>query len=792
MNKVWILIVCFVAILAGCGQGEDRQTKYLERAQKYFAEENFEKARIDASNVLQINPKNSAARLVMGDIYVKDGDIRKAYGMYQSILDEDEDYIEAHAGIAKLYASVKAYKEALDHADKVLAVQPENAEIMGYKAVALVGLERQDEARELAEATLQLDAGNSPALGVMTQTLVQQGNSDAALDLLNKGQEVNPGDDRIIMMKIAVLENMDDQKGVEAELSKLVRKHPESSSHSVTLARYYIREGRFDDAEKEVRSFAKNNPDSIEAKRRVISYLQQHKSREDAIKQAEAYIESNPGQSEFYTSLAQLYLFVGEKDKGIEILEKAIDRDPRSVGAIEARNLLGAIYYRDRDMEKARKLFDEVLEIEPQNEISLLTRAGMRLAEGEINEGIADLRIVLKNNPQNTAALYALAQAQEINGNEGLALDNLKKLFALQEPEVESLTTAARIAIKTEQYSDAEKFIRLALEKDAENARLVTNLIRLLAMKEDWESAEKFTQQLIGSEQSRALGYFIQSGLDLRVENTDKAIENLKQSLKYKPEAVESLASLSRLLRQEKGDKEAISYVQQHCKNNPEQPHCPYILGTLYAQSGDFKSAERELKKSLDIKEDLLPSYRQLAKLYYTTDRKPEVETLLKSAIQVTESTALRYELAGYYYAEKQFENARDAYKQLIDLDENALAAKNNLAMIYAENLPSAENLTRARALVADLQDSENPAYLDTVGWVMYLAGDYEQAVSYSLAAVDKIGTSPLLQYHLGMAYFKSGDKDSARKHLELATKDVTVPYTGFEEAKVTLASLSG
>ena len=109
---------------------------------------------------------------------------------------------------------------------------------------------------------------------------------------------------------------------------------------------------------------------------------------------------------------------------------------------------------------------------------------------------------------------------------------------------------------------------------------------------------------------------------------------------------------------------------------------------------------------------------------------------------------------------------------------------------IRDRNLSSPENLAKARALAADLQDSDNPAFLDTVGWVMYMNGDYEQAITYSLAAVDKVGTSTLLQYHLGMAYYKSGDLEKAKTHLELATQTPDIRYPGLEEAQATLQQL--
>ncbi len=162
----------------------------------------------------------------------------------------------------------------------------------------------------------------------------------------------------------------------------------------------------------------------------------------------------------------------------------------------------------------------------------------------------------------------------------------------------------------------------------------------------------------------------------------------------------------------------------------------------------------------------------------------------IKQGIAATNAGGLKFELAGFYYSTEKYQQARDVYQEIIDSNEDALAAKNNLAMIYAENLTSPENLKKARALAADLQDTENPAFLDTVGWVMYLTGDYEQAVSYSLAAVDKVGTSSLLQYHLGMAYYKLGDSDNAKKHLELATQDPENRYTGFDEAEATLQQL--
>ena len=47
--------------LPGCGGKEERQAKYMEKGKAYMAQADYDKARIEFKNVLQIDPNNDDA-----------------------------------------------------------------------------------------------------------------------------------------------------------------------------------------------------------------------------------------------------------------------------------------------------------------------------------------------------------------------------------------------------------------------------------------------------------------------------------------------------------------------------------------------------------------------------------------------------------------------------------------------------------------------------------------------------------------------------------------------------------
>ena len=81
-----LLAAAFLAA-AGCGGAQARLARHLEKGQAFLAEGNFDKARVEFQNALQIAPKNAEVRLEMGVVDEKLGKPREAAQFYQAAID---------------------------------------------------------------------------------------------------------------------------------------------------------------------------------------------------------------------------------------------------------------------------------------------------------------------------------------------------------------------------------------------------------------------------------------------------------------------------------------------------------------------------------------------------------------------------------------------------------------------------------------------------------------------------------------------------------------------------------
>ena len=125
---------------------------------------------------------------------------------------------------------------------------------------------------------------------------------------------------------------------------------------------------------------------------------------------------------------------------------------------------------------------------------------------------------------------------------------------------------------------------------------------------------------------------------------------------------------------------------------------------------------------------------------------------------------AARRLLAGIYRRAQRQDKVIEQYKAILALDDDNLAALNNLAW-YALESNSKQALGYAMRAAALSPDSA--AVLDTLALAYYHTGDFTMARRSLRRALNARPDDPSILYHEAMLTAAEGDRQSARASLE-------------------------
>ena len=98
-----VALFLMALIISGCGGAEGRKAKYMERGKVYLEQENYDKARVEFRNVLQIDPKHAEAYYLLGLTEEARQNWQQAFGSYSKAVELNPDYIDARAKLGLFF-----------------------------------------------------------------------------------------------------------------------------------------------------------------------------------------------------------------------------------------------------------------------------------------------------------------------------------------------------------------------------------------------------------------------------------------------------------------------------------------------------------------------------------------------------------------------------------------------------------------------------------------------------------------------------------------------------------------
>jgi Flp pilus assembly protein TadD len=172
--------------LTACGGAQARKIKHLQKGQAFLAAGNYEKARVEFQNAMQIAPADPEARFENGVVDEKLGKTREAGQFYQATIDVSPDHVGARTGLARLYLFAGASDKTLELIKPALEKHPDDPELLTLRAAAHAQKKEMSEAQTDAERAVQLDPANEDAVSALAGIYVSEKAADKAQALLGR------------------------------------------------------------------------------------------------------------------------------------------------------------------------------------------------------------------------------------------------------------------------------------------------------------------------------------------------------------------------------------------------------------------------------------------------------------------------------------------------------------------------------------------------------------------------------------------------------------------------------
>jgi tetratricopeptide (TPR) repeat protein len=227
--------------------------------------------------------------------------------------------------------------------------------------------------------------------------------------------------------------------------------------------------------------------------------------------------------------------------------------------------------------------------------------------------------------------------------------------------------------------------------------------------------------------------------------------------------------------RDQKQWSDATKTAQEAVKKLPNDKGLKLTLAQQMADSGKADDSVQLAKSVLKGGPDDRDSYIMLSQIYMRLKRWKDSEDAIaqaeKLAARPEEKEYIRFLQGSIYERQKKFDQAEQAFRQVLQQNPSNSMALNYLGYMLADRNTHLEEALNLIKKALDF-DPQNGAYLDSLGWVYFKLGNYDQAEENLRRAADKSPNDATVQDHLGELYARTNRFKLAATHWERALNE--------------------
>lgn len=467
-------------------------------------------------------------------------------------------------------------------------------------------------------------------------------------------------------------------------------------------------------------------------------------------------------------SLARAYLHTRQQERAITVLREMLQVSPDHT---DGHELLGDLLLQQDQYEEAIKHYRFAL-AGRERIAPLRLKLAMALAShGDLSAAIAEAEGMLQDNPESLAARLALARYYKEDRQFSEAIKLYREILELRPDQTQSILEFGQLLEQLNRVDEALELYGTAVDRDPRDVVVRDQMSRLLVTLGRYSEALQLLYEMdnLKPNQIRLLGRI--GLLQFEMQFWLEAELTFRKILRLDPEDDRSRYYLGLALSGRGEFEQALDVLETVNVASNLRVEAVTQRAFLYQKNGQPQEAIDLLQGELDSGREDAIFYYYLAASLMIVERMEDAESLLIEGIaKHAESVNLRYQLGVLYEKMERRDDANREMLGVLAIDPDHADALNYIAYLKAER---GEDLEQALIEAKRALEKKEEGYiLDTLGWIYFKLGRYEEG-RYSLEKAYELRPhDTVVLEHLGDLYRALGlwedAADTYRKVLQL------------------------
>ncbi len=684
-----------VARLSGTHDDGSKFDKLMRQARQALDENHPDVAVIFLKNAVASAPKDGAARLALGEAFLKAGDAASAERELRNArkLGAPDEKVLPDLFFAMMARSegqqlLRQFPAPPDSDTSALASQ-----ILRARAVAMTQTGDSSGAAASLDRALSFDRST---INLVARAQLAQSTGDAALamKLTDEALSKSPKDASALLVKVDLLMQVQQSDKALAAANELVKYHPDSPEALMTRAGVYLQLNQHDKAMADINASLKAVPGMALGVYYKALAAEQAKDVKTAWDLAQslppAFVNSHP---QIGSAVSQMAIAAGHKEIGTSILSATVLNFPKNT---EARLRLAERYLQLKDSQRA---LDTLLPVKDSTDprimillgqaydlqhdyaksIEYLERASAtglggdllkreiavsNLQAGNVGTAVTELSKLNDASPGDPQTAGPLIDAFLQQNQYGKALDVAGKLQSAAPKNPYGALFRGQLLMHKGDVDGAVAAFSHAIEIDPKFVAARFERAAALAARGDLKAADADLKSILATDPHNMMAEIKSAQVAIQAGNTDKATALLKQTAAAHPKDVLPTLILAGFDMQQGHLDRASAVIASFLNKVPDNASALAMQGEIQMAAGKPDQA--------------VATFRSLASTY---PKSPQIQILLGSALAKSGNA----------------KEASDVYRRAVQLAPSAQAAWLGRIQLALANKDNAGALSAAK-----------------------------------------------------------------------------------------------